>query len=163
MTACSPKPDLIIPYYGCQIVRPYDNFDDQRNPTTMDRLIEALGAKVEYYPLKTRCCGGSLTGTLPESGLFCAYVLLKEAVKRGGDLIVTVCPLCHFNLDSYRDRIAAKWEPITIPVLFFTQLMALAFDLTEKDAALWRLIQPMKPLSTYLSQPAAQPSIRSAA
>ena len=27
------------------------------------------------------CCGGSLTGTLPEPGLLCSYILLKEAKK----------------------------------------------------------------------------------
>ena len=58
----------VAPYYGCQIVRPYATFDDQYNPTTMDRLLEALGATVVRYPLKTKCCGGSLTGTVPEAG-----------------------------------------------------------------------------------------------
>ena len=29
----------IAPYYGCQIVRPYSTFDDQRNPTSMERLL----------------------------------------------------------------------------------------------------------------------------
>ena len=56
------------------------------------------------YPLKTRCCGGSLTGTLPEPGLLWSYILLKEATERGADVIATVCPLCQFNLDCYRDR-----------------------------------------------------------
>ena len=28
----------VAPYYGCQIVRPYATFDDQRNPISMDRL-----------------------------------------------------------------------------------------------------------------------------
>jgi heterodisulfide reductase subunit B len=29
----------VAAYYGCQIVRPYASFDDQYNPTTMDRLL----------------------------------------------------------------------------------------------------------------------------
>src|SRR5512146_2829359 len=33
----------VASYYGCQIVRPYAAFDDQYNPTTMDRLLEAIG------------------------------------------------------------------------------------------------------------------------
>ena len=76
----------VAPYYGCQIVRPYATFDDQYNPTTMDRLLEALGGTVVAFPLKTRCCGGSLTGTVPEPGLRCSYILLKEAKKRGADV-----------------------------------------------------------------------------
>ncbi len=136
----------VAPYYGCQIVRPYATFDDQYNPVTMDRLLEALGAQVVRYPLKTRCCGGSLTGTLPEPGLLCSYILLKEAITRGADVIATVCPLCQFNLDGYHDKIAAKWERVEIPVVFFTQLMGLAFGLPAEQLGLHRGFVPMKPL-----------------
>jgi heterodisulfide reductase subunit B2 len=142
----------VAPYYGCQIVRPYATFDDQYNPTTMDRLLEALGATVVYYPLKTRCCGGSLTGTLPEPGLLCSYILLKEALKRGADVISTVCPLCQFNLDGYHDKIEAKWESVRIPTLYFSQLMGLAFGLPANQLGLHRGFVPMKPLP---AQPAA--------
>ena len=91
----------VATYYGCQLVRPYATFDDQYNPTTMDRLVEALGATVVRYPLKTKCCGGSLTGTVPEAGIRMVYILLNEAKKRGADCLATVCPLCQFNLDAY--------------------------------------------------------------
>jgi heterodisulfide reductase subunit B2 len=152
----------VAPYYGCQIVRPYSTFDDQYNPTTMDRLLEALGCTVVEYPLKTRCCGGSLTGTLPEPGLLCAYIVLKEAIKRGADVIATVCPLCQFNLDGYRDKMAVKWGHETIPdpnnkgarlrvgsrlnlpVVYFTQLMGLAFGLSEKELGLQRGFAPLE-------------------
>lgn len=136
----------VAPYYGCQIVRPYATFDDQYNPTTMDRLLEAIGATVVRYPLKTRCCGASLTGTLPEPGLHCSYLLLKEALKRGADVIATVCPLCQFNLDSYQDKIAAKWEPVNIPSVYFSQLMGLAFGMPANELGLQRGLVPMKPL-----------------
>lgn len=137
----------VAPYYGCQIVRPYATFDNQYNPTTMDRLLEAIGCTVTDWPLKTRCCGASLTGTLPEPGLLCTYVLLKEAIKRGADCIATACPLCQFNLDSYHDSIKAKWEDSRIPTLFFTQLIGLALGLSEKQMGLNRLVIPMKPLA----------------
>lgn len=138
----------VAPYYGCQIVRPYSTFDDQYNPKTMDRLLEALGATVVEYPLKTRCCGGSLTGTLPEPGLLCSYILLKEAKKRGADCVATVCPLCQFNLDGYHDKIEAKFnESVRVPVVFISQLMGMAFGLTTAEKALGRNIIPMKPLA----------------
>src|SRR5512137_1558578 len=70
----------VASYYGCQIVRPYSTFDDQYNPITMDRLLEAIGCTIVTFPLKTRCCGGSLTGTLPEPGLLCSQIILKEAI-----------------------------------------------------------------------------------
>lgn len=136
----------VATYYGCQIVRPYATFDDQYNPVTMDRLVEALGATVVPFPLKTRCCGGSLTGTLPEPGLLCSYIILKEAKKRGADVIATVCPLCQFNLDGYHDKIEAKWESVRVPTVFFTQLMGLAFGLPAAQLGLQRGFIPMKPL-----------------
>ncbi len=144
----------VAPYYGCQIVRPYSTFDDQNNPTSMDRLLEALGASVVRYPLKTKCCGGSLTGTLPEVGLRLAHILLKEALRRGADVIATVCPLCVFNLDSYHRQIAARFGPVPIPTVYFTQLMGLAFGLPAKQLGLQRSLMPMKPWA----QPAAAPA-----
>lgn len=137
----------VAPYYGCQIVRPYATFDDQANPTSMDRLLEALGATVVKWPLKTKCCGGSLTGTLPEAGLRLSYILLKEAIKRGADVIATVCPLCQFNLDAYHPKIAARWEPVPIPTVYFSQLMGLAFGLPADQVVLNRGMVPMKPLA----------------
>ena len=152
----------VAAYYGCQIVRPYAAFDDQYNPTTMDRLLEAIGCTLVPYPLKTRCCGGSLTGTLPEPGLLCSYILLKEAIKRGANVISTVCPLCQFNLDCYRDKMAARWGDETIPdpadrrssipvgprldlpVVYFTQLLGLAFGLPEKALGLQRGFTPLR-------------------
>ena len=155
----------VAPYYGCQIVRPYSTFDDQYNPTSMDRLLEAIGCTIVTYPLKTRCCGGSLTGTLPEPGVLCSYILLKEAIKRGANVVATVCPLCQFNLDCYRDKMAAKWGDETIPdpnnpevripvgphlnlpVVYFTQLMGLAFGMSEKELGLHRGFAPMPKLA----------------
>ncbi len=144
----------VAPYYGCQIVRPYATFDDQYNPTTLDRLVEALGGSVVRFPLKTRCCGGSLTGTLPEPGLLCSYIILKEALARGANVIATVCPLCQFNLDGYHDKIARKWDPVRIPTVYFSQLMGLAFGLPEKEIALNRHFIPMPSLDA-LAAPAA--------
>jgi heterodisulfide reductase subunit B len=138
----------VAPYYGCQIVRPYATFDDQRDPTTMDRLLEALGATVVNYPLKTRCCGGSLTGTLPEPGLLCSYILLKEAKKRGADCLATVCPLCLFNLDSYHSKIESRFQDsVRVPTVYFSQLMGLAFGMPAQELGLQRNLTPMKPLA----------------
>lgn len=128
----------IAPYYGCQLVRPFAEFDDQRNPVTMDKLIEASGAECVDWPLKTHCCGGSLTGTVQEAGLRLAYVILKEAKKRGAQAIVTPCPLCQFNLDGYQGQIAAKYEKIDIPVLYFTQVVGLAMGLSAEELGIRR-------------------------
>ena len=134
----------VAPYYGCQLVRPYATFDDQHNPTTMDRLLDALGASVVRYPLKTKCCGGSLTGTVPEAGIRMVYILLNEAKKRGADCLATVCPLCQFNLDAYHTPVTAQYGPVLVPTVYFTQLMGLAFGLPEQELGLNRAAIPFK-------------------
>jgi heterodisulfide reductase subunit B len=136
----------VAPYYGCQIVRPYADFDDQHNPVLMDKLFKALGAEVVKYPLKTRCCGGSLTGTLPDAGLGLSFHLLREAQRRGANVLATVCPLCQFNLDAYQRDMSSKYEPVHMPIVYFTQLMGLAFGMDAKTLGLNRGIISIEPL-----------------
>ena len=132
-------------YYGCQMVRPYATFDDQENPMTMDRLIQALGAETLDWPLKTRCCGGTFTGTIQDIGLELNHVLLKEAKKRGADVIATNCSLCQFNLECYQNKIHRKFKDHEyLPVVYFTQLIGMALGLPKKDIGLHRLFIPFK-------------------
>lgn len=144
-------------YYGCQIVRPYSTFDDQYNPTSMDRLLEALGATLVRYPLKTKCCGGSLTGTLPEAGIRMVYILHQEARKRGADCIATVCPLCQFNLDAYHSRVRSEYGDVLVPPVYFTQLMGLAFGLPENSLGLNRADTPFTWRPSAVPAPAKTP------
>lgn len=136
----------VAPYYGCQIVRPYATFDDQRDPTSMDRLLEACGAKIVHYPVKTRCCGGSQKGTLPEVGLDLIHYLLSEAQANGADVISTVCPLCQFNLDSFQGEAGDRHHPIHVPVVYFTQLLALALGAPAGSFGLQRCLVPVEPV-----------------
>jgi heterodisulfide reductase subunit B2 len=132
-------------YYGCQIVRPYSTFDNQSDPMTMDQLMKAMGAEVIDWPLKTRCCGGSLTGTVQEVGVRLSYILVKEAQKRGADVIATACPLCQLNLECYQDKMRSWYnDSINFPVAYFTQLMGLAFGIEGKKLGMQRLFIPPK-------------------
>jgi len=132
-------------YYGCQLVRPYTDFDDPDYPTKLDSLMEAIGAEPVNFSAKTRCCGGSLTGTIEEVGLRLNYILLKEAKKKGADLIVTICPLCQFNLEILQDKIVQRYkENVKMPILYFSQLMGLALGIPKEDLGFSRSIIPLK-------------------
>jgi heterodisulfide reductase subunit B len=131
-------------YYGCQIVRPYAEFDDQGDPTTMDKILTALGAEVVDWPIKTRCCGGSLTGTLDPVGLRLSQIILREAQRRGASAIATACPLCQFNLECWQDRIIRQYGGSKMPVAFFTQFVGRALGMPERKLGLHRLFVPLK-------------------
>lgn len=125
----------VAPYYGCLVVRPYAEFDGPDLPTSMDRLLIALGASVVPYAMKTRCCGGVLMTTQPEIALKLVGDLL--APIRDVDCVVTVCPLCQLNLEAYQRAVAGRLgTPIDVPILYFTQLLGLAFALPEEELKL---------------------------
>ena len=133
----------VASYYGCQIIRPFATFDSAYNPTSMDRLVTALGATPVDWPLKTRCCGGTLIGTIPEAGQRLTRILLKEATRRGADVMVTVCPLCQFNLECYQNEINRRFQDtLRMPVMYLTQLIGQAFGLSDSALGLQRLFVP---------------------
>jgi len=134
----------VATYYGCQIVRPYATFDDQYAPVSMDRLLEAAGAEVVAYPLKTRCCGGSQKGSLPEIGLDLLSYLLVEAKKCGADVIATACPLCQFNLEVFQNEVGSRQRPISMPIVYFTQLLALALGAPWSDIGFKYSVVPIQ-------------------
>lgn len=114
-------------YYGCQLVRPYAEADRDHDPLRMDELLRAAGVPTVEWPLKTRCCGGSLTGTTHDVGVFMNQILLQEAARKGAQAIATVCPLCQYNLDAFQLEIGrAMGRRLEMPILYFTQILGWA-------------------------------------
>jgi heterodisulfide reductase subunit B len=127
----------IAPYYGCQIVRPDKTFDDKENPVLMDRLFRKCGAEVVYFPMKVRCCGGMLMTTFEDTALKLNKELLECAVANEADVIITTCPLCHFNLEAYQNKINEVYDTkFSVPILYFTQLLGIVFGLQQKAIGL---------------------------
>jgi heterodisulfide reductase subunit B len=133
----------VAPYYGCQTVRPYSPFDAAYLPETMDTVLAALGVQVHPNPLKAACCGGTLSTTKRDVGLKLVSDLFRAV--EGADCIVTVCPLCQMNLESYQGQVSKQLgQSLDMPVLYLTQLMGLAFGLPEKDLGLKHNIVPLE-------------------
>ena len=142
----------VAPYYGCQVVRPKFGFDHPESPQSLDKLVASLGAVPVSFPLKARCCGGSLIISEEDVALGLIHKLLDSASSNGAECLVTVCPLCQTNLDAYQSRVNRKFKTnYRLPVLFFTQLMGIAFGLGEEDLGLKTSIVPTeKVLAKYV-------------
>lgn len=139
----------VAPYYGCQLVRPEPGFDDPEQPQSLDRLIVALGAEVTPFPLKSRCCGGSLMISEPDLALGLIQQLLECAANNGAQWLITACPLCQTNLDAYQALVNRQFKTsYDLPVLFFTQLMGLAFGLGHRALGLEKSVVSPKKLLT---------------
>jgi len=75
------------------------------------------------------------------------FLLLKEARERGANVLVTLCPLCQFNLEVYQGKLKRTYgEDVTLPVVYFTQLMGLAFGLSPRALGLQRNFVVTAPL-----------------
>jgi heterodisulfide reductase subunit B2 len=133
----------VAPYYGCQIARPYGIEDDTDNPVMMDRLLSVLGATVTEYPMKTVCCGGSLMGIQKDVALRLCRNILLCAEQSDAQCIAVTCPLCQMNLDAFQSMInKAYGTHFNLPILYFTQLMGVAFGIDSKVLALNQCIVP---------------------
>lgn len=136
----------VVPYYGCYLVKPGQlvGFDDPEDPTSLDQLLTALGVQVLPWDFKTECCGASLTVSRPEVARQLTGRLLREAAYRGADAIVVVCQLCQANLDLQQRRLEKEHRTrYNLPVLYFTQLLGLAFGLEPTALGLqYHLIEP---------------------
>jgi heterodisulfide reductase subunit B len=126
----------LVPYLGCMVPRPDygERFSDHDFPTELDQLLKALGAEVVDFPLKTECCGGHMPQIGPEMGFEMIRRLISTAEHAEADAMVTLCPMCQLNLDAYQGEMNQHFRTnYHMPVLFFTQLMGLAFGIEPKE------------------------------
>jgi heterodisulfide reductase subunit B len=129
----------VVCYYGCIITRPpkITGIKDYEYPTQMDRLMKILGVTPLDWSYKTRCCGVSLGITQLPIALELSKKILKNAKGVGADAIVVACPLCHVNLDARQRQIEEEFkEAFGLPIIYFTQLMGLAFGLKAETLGL---------------------------
>jgi heterodisulfide reductase subunit B2 len=120
----------VAPYYGCQCLRPYPEFDDPEQPASMEGLIRAAGARPMAWSMGAKCCGASHINTKPELGQELTGAILIAA--RGADAILTVCPMCQMNLEAYQKRISRiRGQDLAISVLYLPQFLGLAIGLPE--------------------------------
>ncbi|KPK95120.1 MAG: hypothetical protein AMJ88_01585 [Anaerolineae bacterium SM23_ 63] len=130
----------VVCYYGCLLTRPPEvtGSVEPEYPMTMDRLMKTLGATVIDWDRKVACCGASLSLTKTELVFEMSGNILENAQARGADAVVVACPMCHINLDGRQTQMDIQH----IPVLYFTQLMALAFGMPDDAALKYNMIDP---------------------
>jgi heterodisulfide reductase subunit B len=127
----------IAPYLGCMVPRPdYERrWSNHEHPTELKDLMVALGAEVIDFPLATACCGGHMTQIGPETAFELIRRLISSADQYQADILVTVCPMCQMNLDAYQGEANRHFGThYHMPIVFFTQMMALAFGVDAKAA-----------------------------
>jgi len=138
----------VAPYYGCLFSRPkLDGLvDDPEYPVALDKLMKSLGAEVVDYPMKAHCCGGHMTQISEASAFEMIRRLVKGAADYKADIIVTVCPMCQMNLDGFQGAMNRYYKAdYHVPVLYFTQMMGLAFGMDARTLGIGTEIVDARP------------------
>jgi heterodisulfide reductase subunit B len=135
----------LVAYYGCYLVRPPEltHFDDPENPRSLDELLKAIGAEVRDWRGKVECCGGGLSFTGRDAVRQMVKGIIEAACEVQAEAIVTACPLCQANLET---RQSGK-KPL--PILYFSELTALALGLKTEQWFQRHLISPQDLLKEY--------------
>lgn len=138
----------VAPYYGCLMLRPKETgIDDPEDPTIQSDLLTALGATAIDNPFKTRCCGSYQTVRDKFTVAELTFEILTRARKEGAECVTTSCPLCMFNLADRQKEVKERHPEFeSMPVLYFTQLMALALGLDENDCGFDQNVVDPRPL-----------------
>ncbi|MCL1787087.1 MAG: CoB--CoM heterodisulfide reductase iron-sulfur subunit B family protein [Defluviitaleaceae bacterium] len=112
-------------YYGCLLLRPGGvmQFDDPENPSIMEDFIRAIGAEPVIYSYRNECCGSYAALESKGQVRNCCQKVLASATDKGADALITACPLCLYNLDTYSGN---------LPVYYFTQLLAEALGVQHE-------------------------------
>ena len=154
----------LAPYLGCMVPRPdYDGrWSDPEHPSELDRLLAALGAEVVDYPLKTECCGGHMTQIGPSTAFSMIRRLVDAAERAGADMMVTICPMCQMNIDAFQGEMNAHFHTShRMPIVFFTQVMGLAFGMAPEAVGFGRELVDARPALARISDepvPEAEPA-----
>lgn len=126
-------------YVGCQTNRPFGIAGESfENPKYLDTMVEALGGEaMTSYDQKVTCCGGALAFSEPEKSQKQIKDIIESAYDSGAEMLVTPCPLCQANTEVYQSEINKKYgTKFNMPVLYYSQLMTVAYGGTAKEAGL---------------------------
>jgi heterodisulfide reductase subunit B len=126
-------------YVGCQTNRPFGiDGESFENPMYLDKMVDILGGEaLTTYDQKVSCCGGGLAFSEPEKSQKQIRDIVESAYDHGAEMIVTPCPLCQANVEVYQSEINKKQgTKLNMPVLYYSQLMTVAYGGSMKDAGL---------------------------
>lgn len=132
-------------YYGCLLVRPNDvtKFDDPENPTSLDRLVTALGGNGLEWPHKVACCGGGLSMSRTDVVVGLTDSILEMAKASGAQCIVVGCPMCQINLDMRQLDIRKQMgKSYDMPIVYITQLLGLCLGVPAARLGFEKLMIP---------------------
>jgi succinate dehydrogenase / fumarate reductase cytochrome b subunit len=134
----------VAPFYGCHNIRPstlHNQFNKTAEspyaPTSLEEIINALGANPVNYEHKNKCCGFHVDLQAPKTANRLSANALLDAMDNSAQMMVTPCPLCHLNLDVKQKAISKEaGREINMPILHLPQLIGIALGCSYEELGL---------------------------
>ncbi|MCK4286534.1 MAG: CoB--CoM heterodisulfide reductase subunit B [Candidatus Lokiarchaeota archaeon] len=124
---------------GCHYNRPSEKVqtDDPMNPVKLREIVAASGAIPVDYDEEVLCCGTGTGNSEEEPAMQILSNKLTSAMNAGAEAVILNCPACFQQFDNNQKK-AEKIDDKTfgIPVLYVTELLALAFGEDPKSLGL---------------------------
>ncbi len=130
----------VLPYYGCLVSRFKGVVENKPadNPRQIEKLLNIMGIETEDWEFKTDCCGAGLSITDTETMINVSQKLIVDALGLNAQALVTACPMCQTNLDSFQSKIKkAAGLKRSIPVFYITDLLGVALGANMRKSH-WR-------------------------
>ena len=121
---------------GCHYMRPVEwmESDDPMRPKNLKEIVAATGANVVDYDELALCCGNAVSGPFPEHGNAILKKKMDSVKKAGADVIVVNCPACFQRFDTSQRDLSKEFDTeYNVPVLYVTELIALAMGISSED------------------------------
>jgi heterodisulfide reductase subunit B len=130
----------IAAYYGCMLARPPALRHHKSHQGVMENILRRTGAQPVTWSYASRCCGTFLSVVRPELVTAMVNDIVAGAQTFEADCIVTACAMCHLNLE------VRCTLPQPIPILHFSELLAMAAGDMESEAWFARHLIDPRPL-----------------
>jgi heterodisulfide reductase subunit B len=101
-----------------------------------------------HYRNKLQCCGGGILAVNEETSIKMVKEKLDHIKDENADAMTLICPFCSIMYDEYQPTVESTYETeYNLPVLYYPQLLGLAFGLDpKKDLAVRKNQVKVKPL-----------------
>ncbi len=121
---------------GCHYNRPSEvmQTDDPMKPKKLRELVAATGATPVDYEEEMLCCGAGVGNAEEEPSMQVLKNKFDSALNAGAEAFVVICPACFQQMDTNQRTLSKYFEQqYEIPIIYLTELLALAFGVKSDD------------------------------
>jgi heterodisulfide reductase subunit B len=121
---------------GCHYMRPSHviQTDDPMKPIKLRYLVNAVGATPVDYSDEIICCGAGVEHAEEGPAMQILSNKFKSASAAGAEAIIVNCPACFQQFDTNVRKVEnLSGVKYSMPILYITELLALAFGFNPDD------------------------------